>query len=129
MHSYLTVYTGGGFDFSRQDLSGAAVLMSNHLSLRFRQAVNRPSSLQFNRQKKRSFEKGNYSRYYGYRLADGESEDSRLNVSFITYQTQFIVTIAAKHFTPQEKDRPSSWNLDVQGHTKPMFLHSDSYDA
>ena len=64
----------------RSDLSGAVLLLSAHL------AQPEPASPEQDtpsivKKQRPAFVNGNYCRYYGYRLAAGETEDPRLQVN------------------------------------------------
>ena len=63
----------------RSDLSGAVLLLSAHLAQPETASPegDTPSTV---KKQRPAFLNGNYSRYYGYRLAAGETEDPRLQV-------------------------------------------------
>jgi hypothetical protein len=66
----------------RADMSGAALLLSQHLNpsstpAPFQGPQTRPEGCSSTKPKE-VFANGNYNRYYGYRLAAGETEDPRL---------------------------------------------------
>lgn len=72
----------------RADLSGAALLICSELLVTSSEVrANRPGAPAVVRPragtKQCAFGNGNYNRYYGYRLAKGETEDPRLRVSII----------------------------------------------
>ena len=88
-------------DLCRADLSGAALLIVQELAA-FRSseesniAVGKDSRSPF-RQKK-AFGNGNYNRYYGYRLAKGETEDPRLQVWIAS-----LTPSSSSSFSPAER--------------------------
>ena len=70
-------------DLCRADLSGAALLISQELAALC--PPEEPASTvskgsKSSSKQKKAFSNGNYNRYYGYRLAKGETEDPRLQV-------------------------------------------------
>ena len=64
------------------DLSSAALLLASKLCRQSENDEGQPA-MDGRRSKKRVFEKGNYNRYYGYRLGQGETQDSRLKVCIL----------------------------------------------